>query len=178
MRDFTPEEKGMIINTKITKDCFDLPLEYEETLLEDFIHKIEILRFTCASLDEGDFKDKVFKTLVSMLPSTYKVVQLNQKSTNETEQINKDDKRLEEDNEFVWHHLDWDNPCDVPEPDRLVRVHCRSGDEYICETYLYEPDYDEIGHGSIILQFSELNGDWVDDNLIDSWCYIPRFKDN
>lgn len=72
----TLEEKELIINTKITKDCFDLPLKYEETLLEDFIYKVEILRFTCASLNEGEFKDKVFNTLVSMLPTTYKVVKL------------------------------------------------------------------------------------------------------
>ena len=76
MRKFTKEEKELIINTPITIECFDLPLKYEETLLEDFIHKIESLRFTCASLDEGEFKDKVFNTLVSMLPNSYKVVKL------------------------------------------------------------------------------------------------------
>ena len=76
MRDFIPEEKELIINTPITIECFDLPLKYEKTLLEDFIHKIEILRFTCASLNEGEFKDEVFNTLVSMLPTTYKVVKL------------------------------------------------------------------------------------------------------
>ena len=76
MRDFTPEEKELIINTRITEDCFDLQLKCEETLLEDFINKIEILRFTCASLDEGEFKDKVFNTLISMLPNSYKVVKL------------------------------------------------------------------------------------------------------
>ena len=76
MRDFTPEEKELIVSTPITKDCFDLPLKYEETLLEDFIHKIEILRFTCANLDEGEFKDKVFNTLISMLPNSYNVVKI------------------------------------------------------------------------------------------------------
>ena len=76
MKDFTPEEKDLIINTPITIECFDLPLKYEETLLEDFIHKIESLRFTCASLDEGEFKNQVFNTLVSMLPNRYKVVKL------------------------------------------------------------------------------------------------------
>lgn len=75
-REFTPEEKKLIINTKITRDSFDLPLKYEEILLEDFIHKIEILRFTCANLNEGEFKNRVFNTLVSMLPNSYKVVKL------------------------------------------------------------------------------------------------------
>lgn len=59
-----------------------------------------------------------------------------------------------------------------PEPDKLVRVKTVGGNEYICETYEYSPDYDEIGYGSSIIQFAKLNGDWVDDTEITFWCYI------
>lgn len=72
-----------------------------------------------------------------------------------------------------WHKLDWEK--DFPDVDKLVRVRTKSGAEYICETYSYFPAEDEIGYGSVITQFSELNGDWVDDNEIEYWCEIPTF---
>ena len=72
-----------------------------------------------------------------------------------------------------WHKLDWEKY--FPDVDKLVRVRTRSGAEYICETYSYFPAEDEIGYGSVITQFSELNGDWVDDNEIEYWCEIPTF---
>ena len=72
-----------------------------------------------------------------------------------------------------WHKLDWEK--DFPDVDKLVRVRTRSGAEYICETYSYFPSEDEIGYGSVITQFSELNGDWVDDNEVEYWCEIPTF---
>ena len=75
-----------------------------------------------------------------------------------------------------WHKLDWEK--DVPDVDKLVRVRTKSGAEYICETYSYLPSEDEIGYGSVITQFSELNGDWVDDNEIGYWCYIEPFKES
>ena len=74
-----------------------------------------------------------------------------------------------------WHKLDWEK--DYPESDRLVRVRTKSGEEYICETYNYKPAEDEIGYGTIITQFEQLNGDWVDDNEIKHWCYIKPFKE-
>ena len=36
-----------------------------------------------------------------------------------------------------WHKLDWEK--DFPDVDKLIRVRTRSGAEYICETYSYEP---------------------------------------
>ena len=74
-----------------------------------------------------------------------------------------------------WHKLDWEK--DFPDVDKLVRVRTKTGAEYICETYSYEPAEDEIGHGHFITQFSELNGDWVDDNEIEYWCEIEPFKE-
>ena len=74
-----------------------------------------------------------------------------------------------------WHKLDWKK--DSPDVDKLVRVKTKSGEEYICQTYLYYPTEDEIGYGSVIIQFEELNGDWVDDNEIGYWCYIEPFKE-
>jgi predicted nuclease with TOPRIM domain len=74
-----------------------------------------------------------------------------------------------------WHKLNWDKAEENPDVDKLVRIRTRSGAEYICETYSYFPLEDEIGYGSVITQFSELNGDWVDDNEIEYWCEIPTF---
>ena len=76
-----------------------------------------------------------------------------------------------------WHKLDWDKAEENPDVDKLVRIKTRSGAEYICETYSYFPAEDEIGYGSVITQFAELNGDWVDDNEIEYWCYIEPFKE-
>lgn len=77
---------------------------------------------------------------------------------------------------FEWHKLDWKK--DFPDVDKLVMVRTKSGEEYICQTYLYYPTEDEIGYGSAIIQFEELNGDWVDDNEIGYWCYIEPFKES
>lgn len=74
-----------------------------------------------------------------------------------------------------WHKLDWEK--DFPDVDKLIRVRTYSGAEYICETYSYEPAEDEIGYGNCITQFSELNGNWVDDNEVEYWCEIPRFME-
>lgn len=74
-----------------------------------------------------------------------------------------------------WHKLDWEK--DYPKLDRLVRVRTKTGKEYICETYDYMPAEDEIGYGTILTQFEQLDGDLVDDNEIEYWCYIESFKE-
>lgn len=74
-----------------------------------------------------------------------------------------------------WHKLDWEK--DYPDVDKLIRVRTYSGEEYICESYSYKPTEDEIGYGHFITQFSELNGDWVDDNEVEYWCEIPKYTE-
>ena len=74
-----------------------------------------------------------------------------------------------------WHKLDLKQ--DYPKLNRLVRVRTQSEEEYICETYAYQPTEDEIGYETILTQFEQLNGDWVDDNEIEYWCYIEPFKE-
>ena len=70
-----------------------------------------------------------------------------------------------------WHKLSEK----YPEADKLVRVRLLSGMEHICETCYYEPTEDEIGYGKLIINFYELNGEWVDDNEVIAWCEIPTF---
>lgn len=70
-----------------------------------------------------------------------------------------------------WHKLSEK----YPEADKLIRVRLMSGMEHICETCYYEPTEDEIGYGKLIINFYELNGEWVDDNEIKYWCEIPTF---
>ena len=70
-----------------------------------------------------------------------------------------------------WHKLSEK----YPEADKLVRVRLMSGMEHICETCYYEPTEDEIGYGKLIINFYELNGEWVDDNEVIAWCEIPTF---
>ena len=76
-------------------------------------------------------------------------------------------------NGIQWHKLSEK----YPEADKLIRVHCYSGMEYICETCYYEPTEDEIGYGKLVINFYELNGEWVDDNDVIAWCEIPQFKE-
>lgn len=64
-----------------------------------------------------------------------------------------------------------------PDADKLVRVRLMSGMEHICETCFYEPTEDEIGYGKLVINFYELNGEWVDDNDIIAWCEIPKYTE-
>jgi hypothetical protein len=70
-----------------------------------------------------------------------------------------------------WHKLSEKYPY----ADTLVRVRLMSGMEHICETCYYEPTEDEIGYGKLIINFYELNGEWVDDNDVIAWCEIPTY---
>lgn len=72
-----------------------------------------------------------------------------------------------------WHKLSEK----YPEADKIVRVHLMSGMEHICETCYYEPTEDEIGYGKLVINFYELNGEWVDDNDIVAWCEIEPYKE-
>ena len=81
MRDFTPEEKELIINTPITKACFDVVYDLvairDRTFVTDYwdimINHLESVRWWCT---HGKDKEKYFEILVSMLPNSYKVVKL------------------------------------------------------------------------------------------------------
>ncbi|MBO7518626.1 MAG: hypothetical protein J6T31_05900 [Methanobrevibacter sp.] len=70
-----------------------------------------------------------------------------------------------------WHKLSEK----YPEADKLIRVRLMSGMEHICETCYYEPTEDEIGYGKLIINFYELDGEWVDDTEVIAWCEIPTF---
>ena len=70
-----------------------------------------------------------------------------------------------------WHKLSEK----YPDADTLVRVRLMSGMEHICETCYYEPTEDEIGYGKLLINFYELDGEWVDDNDIIAWCEISTF---
>lgn len=72
-----------------------------------------------------------------------------------------------------WHKLSEK----YPDADKLVRVRLMSGMEHICETCYYEPTEDEIGYGKLVINFYELDGEWVDDNDIIAWCEVPTFSD-
>ena len=72
-----------------------------------------------------------------------------------------------------WHKLSEK----YPEADKIVRVRLMSGMEHICETCYYEPTEDEIGYGKLVINFYELNGEWVDDNEIVAWCEIEPYKE-
>lgn len=78
MREFTQKEKELIVNTKITEDCFDLS-KFEGRVhshyrLDELIKHLELLRYSYLQTeDEGYFND-----LVTMLPNSYKMVKLCQ----------------------------------------------------------------------------------------------------
>lgn len=76
MRDFTQEEKELIVNTEINSYCFDLS-KFEGRVhshyrFDELVEHLELLRFSyLQTKDEGYFND-----LVTMLPNSYKVVKL------------------------------------------------------------------------------------------------------
>ena len=81
MRDFTPEEKELIINTPVTSDCFDINYEQlpliEKELTDKVCETIECYRkaVKCARKNSKR-RNETFDLLVRLLPNSYKVVKL------------------------------------------------------------------------------------------------------
>lgn len=75
MRDFTPEEKELIINTPITKDCF----EYYDISISS-LNYLSLLESKRIDLQKGWYFpegiNSCFERFISMLPNSYKVVKL------------------------------------------------------------------------------------------------------
>ena len=85
MRDFTPEEKELIINTPITEDCFDLSKTHHIKCygvnMDKIISLLETQRLFCKSMvndcEWTDYQRNAFlESLIVMLPNSYKVVKL------------------------------------------------------------------------------------------------------
>jgi len=87
MRDFTPEEKELIINTEITMDCFDLSktsnFKYYNCgdAMKNIIYQLEWQRRICKKTFynyEITYYEKqdAFNNFVVMIPNSYKVVKL------------------------------------------------------------------------------------------------------
>lgn len=84
MREFTPEEKELIINTPINRDCFGNCERMSGWVKDDrtifILDQTEdyYFRFLDAMrLEYKSFRRKgLFEKLVSLLPSSYKVVKL------------------------------------------------------------------------------------------------------
>ena len=85
MRDFTPEEKELIINTQITFDCFDMTdfvKHFENDIFGSEIYMIDIWETQVSYLETlrksyNKTKDeRYFIELVRLLPNSYKVVKL------------------------------------------------------------------------------------------------------
>lgn len=83
MRKFTQEEKELIINTPITKQCFDMGdfndvdiFEYGDykfsDIWADIIHLCEVLRNNYNKTKDEQY----FIELIRLLPNSYKVINL------------------------------------------------------------------------------------------------------
>ena len=85
MRDFTLEEKELIINTPITEDCFDIEdrcvfridtlCQFCETNI-DFLFEIVTACETLRQKYNETKDERCFIELVRLLPNSYKVVKL------------------------------------------------------------------------------------------------------
>ena len=95
MRDFTPEEKELIVNTPITIECFEKweDYKYEEIKIENFpyskrkkvtcfLYPTTVYESLARYCEEVRFKylqtknEHYFNILIRLLPSSYKVVKL------------------------------------------------------------------------------------------------------
>lgn len=150
-------------------------LKYElETLRNSYRRKKEQAFFNQCKYA----KKKSHQNRVIMNKSFYECSEYKHKIRQMEKWLKELDKErdLQKENRVIWHDLR-KNPGDLPKVDRLVRVRLMNEMEHICETYYYEPSEDEIGYGKFILSFSELNGEWIDDNEIIAWCEIPKFEE-
>lgn len=86
MRDFTPEEKELIINTPITEECFEIgeriTFNYERMVNSDFdFWDFLILHLETLQEQYKRTKDeKYFNALVRLLPNSYKFNQTKTQS--------------------------------------------------------------------------------------------------
>ena len=85
MRDFTPEEKELIVNTSITEDVFDLTdfceLDAIDCVARSFspIYDLHCIAESCdhiRELNKITKDERLFTELVRLLPNSYKVVKL------------------------------------------------------------------------------------------------------
>lgn len=88
MRNFTPEEKELIINTPVTIECFDLSktcnFNYYNCglAMQNIIYQLEHQRRICKEIFDDcevtDYqKQDSFSNFVVMIPNSYKVVKLS-----------------------------------------------------------------------------------------------------
>ena len=85
MRQFTSEEKELIANTEITRDCFEMSDYSDVRFGEDndyygiLNEEWDCIIYTCNLLQEkyNETKDeRYFIELVRLLPNSYKIVEL------------------------------------------------------------------------------------------------------
>ena len=78
MREFTPEEKELIVNTPITLDLFSASFvdkdfkRYCRSEWENLISVLERIRIMSRETEN----DEIIENFISMLPNSYKVVKL------------------------------------------------------------------------------------------------------
>ena len=78
MRDFTPEEKELIVNTPVTSDCFDtneIDTEFSFYVKAEWKNLITVLERMRQMLKETN-KKEIGEHFIAMLPNSYKVVKL------------------------------------------------------------------------------------------------------
>lgn len=76
MRDFTQEEKELIVNTPITEDVFDLQKLKPKKSFPTFLRFAENVRKISKDEYNLGLDDKYFRLLIALLPNSYKVVKL------------------------------------------------------------------------------------------------------
>lgn len=79
MREFTLEEKELIINTEITADCFDIDADIMDCFaVKVFLEFLEKSRKELADNRKHSCFDLAFDNLVRLLLNSYKTVKLSE----------------------------------------------------------------------------------------------------